>query len=826
MRGAEDEISWYGLYNHYDVERELTAKLKEDLDKLLERRRTVHQNFYHDAGAGGTTIGRRILWDYHRKYPCAILRRYLPGTTAERLYTLASLTGQPILLFIDGSQIAERQVDDLFTQLRSRNIPVVLFQVLRRFRGAYEEESSKRHYLSTRLSQWDAGLFIDALTQEVPEKRLELEKLRQSKNEQERSAFYFGLTTFENDFRGIGRYVGIRLEGLTSVQKHIIGFLAIAHRYAQRPIRAQAFVDILRLSKNSIVRLAAHLPVGARELLVEGQPGLWRTTHDFVDEELLQQILWPDAGLDRTRNWKQKLSTWAKDFAVFCRGESNIPDEEMLEIAKRTFIYRDNSDVLGTERSGIKKFAHLIDEIPEPSGQLDVLDTLVHLFPTEAHFWSHLGRFHSLVMGDFKKALECLDYAIELQQSDHVLHHMKGMVLRNQVYQLMDERVPFEEIADRVVDMMENARTSFEEARRLGPDDPHNYISEAEMLISVLDKLIRKRSEQTIYDYFKLPGANTYLKECIGRAEQLLEQVRRMREGQENNLFEERCRAKLDRLYGNYSSALQLWENLLSRPGTYRPPLRRQIVWTHLARKHRRWSDIDSSVAVRMVRLLKDNLDEEGNNDQDMVLWVQAIRRLKQPLSVDAIIEQISYWWARSETVDSLYYLYVFSMLKVLDGSILARKKVQEYIEECSRIAGSRENRTTSLEWLGRGIGINQLVHHSELGDWDKDKNFWSETARLKKVEGRITKYIGPQAGEIEVEGTGLKAFFVPAKGISDRGASQIREIILDNEDVVEQTTMFTTGFDKDDVGKRVDFYLGFSYDGLRAWVVNAISDH
>ena len=133
-------------------------------------------------------------------------------------------------------------------------------------------------------------------------------------------------------------------------------------------------------------------------------------------------------------------------------------------------------------------------------------------------------------MGDFKKALECLDYAIELQQSDHVLHHMKGMVLRNQVYQLMDERVPFEEIANRVVDMMENARTSFEEARQARPDDPHNYISEAEMLISVLDKLIRKRSEQTIYDYFKLPGASTYLKECIGRAEQLLEQVRRMRE--------------------------------------------------------------------------------------------------------------------------------------------------------------------------------------------------------------------------------------------------------------------------------------------------------
>jgi hypothetical protein len=86
LRGAEDEISWYGLSNHYDVERELTGKLKEDLDELLERRRTVHHNFYHDAGAGGTTLGRRILWDYHRKYPCAILRRYVLGHNEMALY--------------------------------------------------------------------------------------------------------------------------------------------------------------------------------------------------------------------------------------------------------------------------------------------------------------------------------------------------------------------------------------------------------------------------------------------------------------------------------------------------------------------------------------------------------------------------------------------------------------------------------------------------------------------------------------------------------------------------------------------------------------------
>jgi hypothetical protein len=119
LRGIEAEISWYGLNNQYDVPRDKVDKFKRTIEDALMRKRTIRVNLYHDAGAGGTTLARRVLWDFHRTYPVAILHHFTLGETVERLYTLASLTGLGILLLIDGSEIADGQVDDLYSQLRA-----------------------------------------------------------------------------------------------------------------------------------------------------------------------------------------------------------------------------------------------------------------------------------------------------------------------------------------------------------------------------------------------------------------------------------------------------------------------------------------------------------------------------------------------------------------------------------------------------------------------------------------------------------------------------------------------------------------------------------
>lgn len=810
LRGLETEISWYGLYNQYDVQRDKGDKIRRDIEDLLRRRRTKTISLSHDAGAGGTTLARRIIWDLHRLYPTAILHRFTSGETVERLYMLASLTGLSILLLIDGSEITDGQVEDLESQLRSRQVPVILFRVLRRFREQNDNERhNERNYLATRLTGGDPLRFIDALSHEIPDKRQALEQLKTSNDERKCSAFYFCLETFGQDFRGLERYVSSRLDNLTPTQKQIVVFLAIAHHYGQRAIRAQAFVEILHIPKQRIVNMKEALPPATRELLVEGQDGTWRTVHDYLAVEILRQILWP--GSNRERNWTQNLSTWGKDFARFCRGSFAIPSEEMLDLANQVFIIRDNTDFLGTERSASQKFSHLIEDIPSMAGKIEVLRELANLYDTEAHFWAHLGRFYAVVVRDFQKSLEYVEHALKLKWKDRVLHHMKGMALRYQVYQLLDSRAPMSEI----VECVKLASQSFEEARTQGPDDPHGYISEVEMLVRVLDNVGRQQTDGDLYSYLQSAGADLFFKECLGRAEELLEQVRRMREGEEPSAFEDKCRAGLDSLYGNYDKALQVWDNLLRRQDTNHPPLRRQIVWTYLARKGREWYRLDARTIDRIITLLEENLLEEPHSDKNLSLWVQAVRRSKSPPSIEGVIEKVGYWKTNSETLDSLYYLYVCNMLLVLDNSIVARDETKRFIDDCSRMARARRNRTKSLEWLGNGSGINKLVYYSELGRWITDqatgRGFWSNTHLLARVKGRISRYDGPQAGQIEVAGSGIHAFFVPTRENVARGT-------IDGK-VVHGP------FTRDDLGKAVDFYLGFSYDGLRAWEVREIDN-
>ena len=60
-----------------------------------------------------------------------------------------------------------------------------------------------------------------------------------------------------------------------------------------------------------------------------------------------------------------------------------------------------------------------------------------------------------------------------------------------------------------------------------------------------------------------------------------------------------------------------------------------------------------------------------------------------------------------------------------------------------------------------------------------------------------MAKIAGPEAGMIETEG-GLRAFYVPAKSGHASSTS---------------------------VNRRVTFFLGFSYEGPRAWSVQDASD-
>ena len=156
---------------------------------------------------------------------------------------------------------------------------------------------------------------------------------------------------------------------------------------------------------------------------------------------------------------------------------------------------------------------------------------------------------------------------------------------------------------------------------------------------------------------------------------------------------------------------------------------------------------------------------------------------------MESIFEQVQYWRAEPASVDAAYYAYVLNALMAMDGSRLALQRYEQYLEECRELTRFRRNRDRSYEWMGDGPGIARLVHQSRLGDWDRELGFWKNTSPLVRIPGRVARINGPQAGLIELSG-GLEAFFVPARSGLSRGS--------------ENTPILA--------------FLGFSYDGPRAW--------
>ncbi|MCU1303942.1 MAG: hypothetical protein JWQ87_4226 [Candidatus Sulfotelmatobacter sp.] len=794
------QITWFELGLHCDVDRERTDRIMktvlQDLGGGEERRSkgTTRINIYHAPGAGGSTVARRIAWSVHLEFPTVVLRKCVPAETAARLELIYRLTSLPILLLIEGADVQERQAEDLYSILRARQVSVVFLQVLRRFSRV--EERERAFFIDSQLSPVESSRFAHRLSEARPQRRSKLLALASKGTESERTAFYFALEAFEEHFEGLQRYVGARIERTTEEQKTIVLFLAIAYHYGQQAVASSAFGDLLGIPKTRKVDLDRVLPDFLRDLLRCGRGENWRTAHDLIAAELIHQVLAPD--LRDPRIWRQNLSVWGIRFADFCRGRSPIPSSDMLELASRCFVLRDDRDPLGRETSeehNNGKFSHLIGDIPSMEGRLTVLIHLTELFPEEAHFWGHLGRFYSVEMRDTENALHALDRAIAISPEDDVLYHMKGMALRSQLYDSMQSNEVSKQTLDNALVLARQAAEQFAIARTKEPSDEHGYISHIQMLLRLLEYAKRAIGAQSEQQVLVSPTVNATLRESLDIAEDLLEQARRLREGERPSFHVQRCRVQMDALYGKFDIVLQGWNNLLTRPDVYRPPIRRQLVQAYVVRKNRRWDQLDAHEVTRIVELLDQNLLEEPNDRRNLRLWMQAVRRVQPPVALDQVIERISYWKANSPEIDPVYYVYVLYALKAMDGYVLAFDALKENLEECRRRARLRPNRTGSFEWIGPGQGLRSLIHYTELGEWSNERDFWEGAGRLFRMKGVIASISGPEAGLLEVAG-GVKAFFVPGKSGHSRGR---------------------------DENRTVECFLGFSYDGPRAWEVRNV---
>jgi tetratricopeptide (TPR) repeat protein len=767
------------------------AALLNSVRRDLENRRITRVNLLHRAGAGGSTLAKRILWNLRKDYPSVVLKRCSAKETIERLAKIYAVCERPVLALREGSAIADNEADELAQLLAARRIPSVLLQVVRRYSD--ETEAERRLFLSDRLTTAEAERFRAKPTPAVPARRAELQTLASTASP-ERTPFIFGLTAFAQDFKGLRPFVQSHLASASPPQKQVLLFVALGHAYGQQAIAEQHFADILAIPASKRVSLRQALKTGrALGLISETEKGYWRTSHNLVAKEILTLLL--AEGLADERNWNTRLADLACEFASFCRTNNPIHPEDLQNTVQRVFFFRNDSELLGSLCAGENLFSELIKDIPNPEGRLRVFLKIVELFPDSSHYWAHLGRYYSIRLRQFPEAIQAIDRAIALNGKDYVLHHMKGMAIRNLVYSSIETG----RLLSEIIPAAKQASDCFAQARNLAPDEDYGYISEAQMITRLLDHAQGLTGQNAVLAV-ATPQSDPWIREAFQKIEDLLLTVRQARVGEQASEYEERCRADLDKLYGAHDQALQRWQGLLDRRDAHgqrtvhAPPIRRQIVWTHLARCSRRWDKMPTKNLLSTIDLLEQNLQEEPADDRNVRLWIQGARFLPNPPTIDLAAERVAYWRTNGDSRDAIYYIYVLHSLQAIAGSTLATDKANRALEECKNRARFRRDRTRSFEWLGTGQGLKQLIHQDMLGDWDRDKDFWSKTSSLRRLEGVVSDIKGQQAGEIELAG-GLKAFFVPgAAGLAFGRAQNVR----------------------------VSFYLGFSYEGLRAWSVGA----
>ena len=826
-------VNWRDLSDHYDAERDQTDRIIEMIEGELRLRTTVRLNLYHWPGSGGTTVGHHLAWKMHRKFPTVLLKSIIPKVTIGRFRMIFEATELPIFAVYEAADIEQDLVETLFAEARESNIPVVFLSVVRStvmptspIGFSKNPLSERSKFISQHLSGTEAFQFANAYKRVVPEKSTVLDALSRSA----RTPFWFALTAFEDEFIGITPYVERRIGLATELQRDLLTFLALAYYYGHKSVRLDIFAEYLGLRHPLRMERLFRQPA-LLELFVDDGDNMYRPAHYLIAEQILQIVL---AGSGDRKKWQIGLSTWAKRFIEVCSEGELEANDELIELLRSLFIRRNEHELPETETLETKRFSPLMEDIRKisPDSQMTVFQELANCFPSIAHFRGHLARFYS-IQGQHKLAFEEMNKALKIAPKDPLLHHMKGMCYRRQATSIMRELsknqqyskqgpAPLKQPVYSEVDLqliVEDARRAFDEALNLALDSgidfaptvEYAYTSQIQLLLDALDFGYSISGAPTRTEFIVSPAASWY-QEQLDDVEYLMDRLNSLREGDRPSHYILDRQRELDAIYDDHSMALQRWNSLVASARTDRHVaiIHRQIVVNLLERARklrskqegrevqRNWYLLSVRDRQRAVELLEENLKANPSSERDIREWFHAVRYLPT-IDIANVIEKVANWRAAGDSLEADYYLYILYVLQAIDGNTTRLSLTKDLIKQTRMKAFARNLRrnTYSFEWFGKGQGLTRLKHHADLGEFAGEK-FYQDTSLLERVTGTVRYIENASSGIIELD-CGIEAFFVPSR-VGPQGLQK--------------------GIDE---YTRVNFFLGFSYSGLRAWSVRRL---
>lgn len=766
--------TWFDLHAGVDIKRDITDTLVREIRETIEEVRNRTILLYHTPGAGGTTVAFRAAWDIHAEHPTAVLRRYSPALP-DRLQDLYNRSETTILLVADGSSLSESEREDLYREMQHRNVRMVLLYVRRVFQAPRGTIA-----IADPMNRGEAERFRDAYSLLVQDdfRKGELERITTSDDfERYRTPFFYGLTAFERDFQGTATYVEHHIAGIRGKRREVLEYLGLATVFSNSGLHEVFLRRMLGLSDTSSLDISEGLGEGPVRLTIR-RNGLFRLMHQVIAEQVLDHC--------QGANWRLELRTLSVDLISDLARFSDKHSRTVVELLRQMFVERQGTEVDDVEDR--QRFSPLIETVDaiDPAFGHRVLLALKDAFPSEAHFWNHLGRHQIYRMKrDFDKAETYLAEATRLSPDDFIHHHTLGLVRKYRVRQMLNASkttAPTDLIRE-VTPLFDGAVRAFERTRQINQDNIYAYITHVQMILEVTSKLKLASAVRTVA---QIPGdAQDWVQDQISIASDLIDTARELYTTlDKTDTFLTSCVADLEKLYDNLDDVIEIWELAQERTGGS-PVGRRALAYAYVNRSGERWSTLQSAELRRIVGLMELNLRHAGRREDDYKLWFEAYKLLPE-FDIDEALSRLRVWAERFPSWRAYFYIYAIQFHLWFSGRSQRTDDFEKALDQCKEIAFGRTN--ISHSWLGFAPAVCPLVASADLGEWDRKKNLWRSTDGLRRINGVIDFMHGPQAGWILIEGH-VKAFFVPGKEFSA------------NKDENEP----------------VSFFIGFSPSGLRA---------
>lgn len=815
-------VNWKELEVDVDVRRNVYDSLKRKIQTRLQGRQQSQKfTIHHLAGAGGTTIGRRLAYDFREKVPTILINENNKPKTAELLELLSIRVDCPILAIMESSKMGD--IDDLIATCNARKRIVVFVLIKRTIDKPRNSNSEFSEFVYDKMSSIEEKNRFRHRVQQYNSKSSNASWLDETPFTQcEVLDFALSIAEKNYDKKALKRYISSYLDPLSSPLRNFVAFVALIYHYGQLSVPdiifRKTFVTAsgkMGLNEYCLSRQKNELDYLQKIVIIDGETEhedrLWRPRYAIFSELLLEELL----GNGTPQSWLYSLPEWSRILIRTIKDNYDYLTDDVRKILVSVFLEREKVDLLGQEelwsaRGTQDKFSQLIDDMAySMEDQKNILKLLADSFPEDAHFWGHLARFcyeNADSINEFDEALKYIEMAFDKDgQSDYNLLHIAGMCYRRKIEFFSRNHEVLEQ--EELEDLTNNSKRYFQESRLINPQNVYAYTSEVQLLTIVIEYGKSLSKYDTYAQFIYSPENTWYLKQyeqlndLIDELRSLIDQTQPL--GTTNKILKSKTMLahsenKAWEYIGNYTESLQSIKNHLgSADRASLPRLRLMYVRTLLLSKVKgrrenqikAWSLLKEPEIKEVEIFLNQNVQQDAMNVYSLRLWLQFVRYSKVNIPIEEIKSRLKvmynnsseYPMARLEAAYFLYILNAFELIK--ENDTLNDRKLQEtkhWIERCKEISSCDKY---PFEWLSHLDNISGII---------SSRNKAEETP-LVRVSGTILEIKSPVQGIIRMD-CGLDVFFVPKGFIKGRSETL-----------------------------RVNFVVSFRHEGLAAYDVERL---